>query len=66
MEEERKKQAEIERLRALDDAPQRAIQDFMGGNLEVKKDIKAQMSQVKREDWMDEPQETWSDEQKQK
>lgn len=66
MEEERKKEEELQRLRALDDAPERAIQDFMNGTLEVKKDLKAAMSLVKREDWMDEPQETWSDEQKQK
>jgi len=59
MEEERKKQAEKERLRALDDAPQRAIQDFMGGNLEVKKDIKSQMSQVKREEIMESQSAKW-------
>ena len=59
MEEERKKQAEKERLRALDDAPQRAIQDFMGGNLEVKKDIKSQMSKVKREEIMESRSAKW-------
>jgi len=60
------KQMEDERIKALnkDDSPDRALDDFMGGTLETKREISLLDQHIAREEWMDGEPEDFTDEQK--
>lgn len=60
------KTVEAERIKALnkDDGPERALDDFMGGTLETKREISLLDQIVTREEWMDDDPEDFTDEQR--
>jgi len=65
-EQEAKERREEEaRRKALeDDGPERALQDFMNGTLEAKRDLSLLEAELVREEWMELPQDEMTDEQK--